>query len=218
MKANKIVFAVACLLALALFCAHEFLLNFYPETLAARNVIKFFISGIPFCLSAAAWKSKKSALGLYLTLGLLLCCVGDVFINIVFVLSIAIFLVGHLFFIRGFVSCKRPRAFQFVLWAALFLAICAGVLFLADITLDKKIEGCVYSAFMCAMVAFSFCGPALVCAGGIIFGFSDVLLMVNMALGVETGAPHVVALGVYYVGVFLMAAHVYFVEARPSAD
>ena len=125
---------------------------------------------------------------------------------------------GHLFFIRGFVSCKRPRAFQFVLWAALFLAICAGVLFLADITLDKKIEGCVYSAFMCAMVAFSFCGPALVCAGGIIFGFSDVLLMVNMALGVETGAPHVVALGVYYVGVFLMAAHVYFVEARPSAD
>ena len=218
MKANKIIFAVSCLLALALFSAHEYLLNFYPETLAARNVIKFFISVIPFCLSAAAWKSKKSALSLFVTLGLLICCVGDVVINISLVISIGLYLVGHSLFIKGFFCCKKPRVFQFVLWGGMFLGICVWLLFLDNISTTQKIEGLVYSAFMCAMVAFSFCGPALVCAGGIIFGVSDVLLMLNIVLDTEKGLPHIIALGVYYVGVFLMAAHVFFVEERRSAD
>lgn len=215
--AKKIIFVASCLLALALFSAHEYLLNFYPETLAARNVIKFFISVIPFCLSFAAWKSNKSAFDLYLALGLFICCVGDVLINITFILSIAMYLVGHSLFVKGFFCCKKPRAFHFVLWGAMFLAICVWLVFFAGVSFVQKIEGVVYSVFMCAMVAFSFCGPALVRAGGIIFGFSDVLLMLNIVLDTESGIAHIIALGVYYVGVFLMAAYVFLAE-RPSAS
>ena len=213
---KKKIFAAACLFALAFFSAHEFLLNFYPETLAQRNVIKFFISVIPLLLSFFAWRTNKSALSLFTTLGLLLCCVGDVVINISLVVSIALYLVGHSLFIKGFFCCKKPRVFQFVLWGVMFLGICAWLLFFANVSVTQKIEGLVYSAFMCAMVAFSFCGPALVCAGGIVFGLSDVLLMLNIVLDTEKGLPHIIALGVYYVGVFLMAAHVFLVE-RPSA-
>ena len=207
---KKIIFAAACLLALALFSAHEFLLNFYPETLAARNVIKFFISAIPFCLTFFAWKANKSPLGFFLALGLFACCVGDVLINITFILSIALYLVGHSLFIKGFFCCKKPRAFHFALWLGFLAAICAWLLFFAGVSTMQKIEGVVYSAFMCAMVAFSLCGPAVLCAGGIIFGISDILLMVNIVINVETGPAHILALGTYYIGVFLMAAAVYF--------
>lgn len=215
---KKVIFVAACLLALALFSAHEFLLNFYPETLAERNVIKFFISAIPFCLTFFAWKANKSSLGFFLTLGLLACCVGDVLINITFILSIALYLVGHSLFIKGFFCCKKPCPFQFVLWLGMLAAICAWLIFFAGVSTTQKIEGVVYSAFMCAMVAFSLCGPAVLCAGGIIFGISDILLMANIVIGVETGAAHVLALGIYYVGVFLMAAAVYFPARSASID
>jgi|GEM_PF-2767795 len=214
MKAKKIIFTASCLVALAFFCAHEFLLNFYPETLAQMNVIKFFISAIPFCLSFFAWKANKSGLSLFMTLGLFLCCVGDVVINITFLLSIALYLVGHSLFIKGFFCCKKPRVFQFVLWGVMFLSIFVWLFFFANVSDKQKIEGFVYSAFMCAMVAFSFCGPALVCAGGIIFGLSDVLLMLNIVLAIKNGLHHIIALGVYYVGVFLMAAYVFLLERR----
>lgn len=209
MVARKIIFAASCVLALALFVAHETLLNFYPGTGAARNVIKFFISAIPFCLSAFAWKSNKSPFVFFVTLGLFACCVGDVVINIAFVLSVALYLVGHSLFVKGFFCCKKPRAFQFVLWGTLFAAICVWLIFFTNVPMKEKIEGCVYSIFMCAMVAFSFCGPVLVCAGEIIFGISDILLIVNILIGVETGAAHVLSLGIYYVGVFLMAANIF---------
>jgi len=209
-KSQKIIFCVSCFLALLLFSAHEALLNFYPETLAVRNIIKICISMIPFFLSFFAWKKKKDALGLFLCLGLFACCLGDFFININFLLSVVIFLVGHIFFIRSFFFYKKPRAIHFVLWGLLYLAICLWIVFLSGVPKAKVIEGCVYSAFMIAMVCFSFCGPALLCAGGMTFGLSDILLMVNLSMGRTNGLPHVIALGVYYVAVFIMAAYVFF--------
>ncbi len=218
MKSKKMLFYVSCFLALVLFAAHETLLNFFPEARPARSCLKFFISVIPFCLSFAGWKSNKNGLNFFILLGLFICCLADVFINIVFVAAIVLYLLGHLCFIRAFLSCKRPRVFNFVLWAILYLAICLGILFLTDVPFDKRAEGLVYCAFMCAMVAFSFCGPALIRAGGIIFGLSDVLLMVNIVLGIKDGPSHVAALGIYYVGVFLMAAQVFLREnANPQA-
>ncbi len=212
MKAKKIIFTASCLVALALFAAHEALLNFWPESSAVRNAIKFLISSIPFALCASTLKKEKSALNFFITLGLFACCLGDLCINIVFILSICIYLVGHSFFIKSFFSCKKPGAFHFALWGILLSAICAALLFL-DISAIQKIEGIVYSTFMCAMVAFSFCAPPLIRAGGIIFGISDILLMVNIVIKVEDGPLHIIALGIYYVGVFLMAASLYLQKA-----
>ena len=216
MKTKKIVFAAACVLAACLFAAHEFLLNFHPETLAARNVIKFFISAIPLCLAAAAWKSKKSAFALFMALGFLACWLGDIVINISLYVSIALYLVGHSLFIRGFFCCKRPRAFQFALWGVLLLAIWGGIIFVSQVSLPLKIAGCVYAAFMSAMVAFSFCGPLVFCAGGIIFGISDILLMLNMVLQTERGWPHILSLGTYYIGVMLMSGNLFLSEQQSA--
>ena len=65
------------------------------------------------------------------------------------------------------------------------------------------------------LVSFSYCGSKRIFLGGIIFGLSDILLMISMALGINDGIFHIFSLGIYYLGV-LMFANRTFVGAEDA--
>ena len=113
---KKRVFTIACLFVTALFSLHEIFLNCFNHISFARVVLKFLMSFIPFGLAYFGWKSNKNKLNFFITLGLLAYCVADAAINIVLILGIVLYLFGHLFFIRAFLSIKKPVLIQYLCW------------------------------------------------------------------------------------------------------
>ena len=77
--------------------------------------------------------------------------------------------------------------------------------------------GIIYVIFMTAMVSFSFVAPRQICVGGLIFGISDILLMCNMVFG-TTPLSHIISLGAYYIGVFIIADYVFKGKHSSSRD
>lgn len=206
---RKLIFTASCLLVFVLFCFHEYFLNFHAELKNVRVGLKFSMSFIPFILSYTGWKNFKTTLGFYVTAGLLLCCIADAVININLIFGIALYMLGHFCFVLGFIKIRKPHLIQYILWIASALTISLLLWFVPEKPAQIKIAAIVYTLFMTAMVSFSFCGSTRIFLGGIIFGLSDILLMINMALGIDDGIFHIFSLGIYYLGVLLFANRTY---------
>ena len=71
---------------------------------------------------------------------------------------------------------------------------------------------------MTSMVSFSFCATRKIFIRGILFGLSDILLIINTALSVENGIKHVIDLGVYYAGIYIMADSLFAGERKTVAE
>lgn len=212
---RKVVYTASCLLVLLLFCLHEIFLNFHPDIRNVRVALKFSMSFIPFVLSYFGWKNHRNVLGLYVTEGLLLCCIADAVINLQLIVGIVLYMLGHLCFIVGFIKIRKPHFIQYVLWIVTALTISLLLWFVPEKPAQIKIAAIVYTLFMTAMVSFSYCGSMRIFLGGIIFGLSDILLMISMALGINDGIFHIFSLGIYYLGV-LMFANRTFVGAEDA--
>lgn len=209
---KKRVFTIACLFVTALFSLHEIFLNFFNHISFARVVLKFLMSFIPFGLAYFGWKSNKNKLNFFITLGLFAYCVADAAINIVLVLGIVLYLLGHLFFIRAFLSIKKPVLIQYLCWGVFSIAVFCFIYFIPDVDYKLKVFTAVYILFVTAMATLSFGITRKIFAGGLIFWLSDILLIINIAAGFSDGLAHIFSLGIYYVAVLLLASEVYLSE------
>lgn len=209
---KKRVFTIACLFVTALFSLHEIFLNFFNHISFARVVLKFLMSFIPFGLAYFGWKSNKNKLNFFITLGLFAYCVADAAINIVLILGIVLYLLGHLFFIRAFLSIKKPVLIQYLCWGVFSIAVFCFIYFIPDVDCKLKVFTAVYILFVTAMATLSFGITRKIFAGGLIFWLSDILLIINIAAGFSDGLAHIFSLGIYYVAVLLLASEVYLSE------
>lgn len=209
---KKRVFVIACFFVAVLFLLHEIFLNFYNNLSFARVILKFLMSFIPFGLAFLGWKSDKNKVNFFIMLGLFVCCIADAVINIVLIVGGILYLAGHLLFMRAFLSIKKPVLIQYLCWAFFAILVSVFLYFVHDADPKLKIFAVIYTLFMTAMVSFSFCATKRLFIGGVIFGLSDVLLMINMATGASDGVAHIFSLGIYYVGVLLMANEIYVAE------
>lgn len=209
---KKRVFTIACLFVTALFSLHEIFLNFFNHISFARVVLKFLMSFIPFGLAYFGWKSNKNKLNFFITLGLFAYCVADAAINIVLILGIVLYLLGHLFFIRAFLSIKKPVLIQYLCWGVFSIAVFCFIYFIPDVDYKLKVFTAVYILFVTAMATLSFGITRKIFAGGLIFWLSDILLIINIAAGFSDGLAHIFSLGIYYVAVLLLASEVYLSE------
>lgn len=209
---KKRVFTIACLFVTALFSLHEIFLNFFNHISFARVVLKFLMSFIPFGLAYFGWKSNKNKLNFFITLGLFAYCVADAAINIVLILGIVLYLLGHLFFIRAFLSIKKPVLIQYLCWGVFSIAVFCFIYFIPDVDYKLKVFTAVYILFVTAMATLSFGITLKIFAGGLIFWLSDILLIINIAAGFSDGLAHIFSLGIYYVAVLLLASEVYLSE------
>lgn len=209
---KKRVFTIACLFVTALFSLHEIFLNFFNHISFARVVLKFLMSFIPFGLAYFGWKSNKNKLNFFITLGLFAYCVADAAINIVLILGIVLYLFGHLFFIRAFLSIKKPVLIQYLCWGVFSIAVFCFIYFIPDVDYKLKVFTAVYILFVTAMATLSFGITRKIFAGGLIFWLSDILLIINIAAGFSDGIAHIFSLGIYYVAVLLLASEVYLSE------
>jgi len=209
---KKRVFTIACLFVTALFSLHEIFLNFFNHISFARVVLKFLMSFILFGLAYFGWKSNKNKLNFFITLGLFAYCVADAAINIVLILGIVLYLLGHLFFIRAFLSIKKPVLIQYLCWGVFSIAVFCFIYFIPDVDYKLKVFTAVYILFVTAMATLSFGITRKIFAGGLIFWLSDILLIINIAAGFSDGLAHIFSLGIYYVAVLLLASEVYLSE------
>ncbi len=209
---KKRVFTIACLFVTALFSLHEIFLNCFNHISFARVVLKFLMSFIPFGLAYFGWKSNKNKLNFFITLGLFAYCVADAAINIVLILGIVLYLFGHLFFIRAFLSIKKPVLIQYLCWGVFSIAVFCFIYFIPDVDYKLKVFTAVYILFVTAMATLSFGITRKIFAGGLIFWLSDILLIINIAAGFSDGLAHIFSLGIYYVAVLLLASEVYLSE------
>lgn len=170
------------------------------------------MSFIPFGLAYFGWKSNKNKLNFFITLGLFAYCVADAAINIVLILGIVLYLLGHLFFIRAFLSIKKPVLIQYLCWGVFSIAVFCFIYFIPDVDYKLKVFTAVYILFVTAMATLSFGITRKIFAGGLIFWLSDILLIINIAAGFSDGLAHIFSLGIYYVAVLLLASEVYLSE------
>lgn len=213
---KKSFYWLVSLFVLVLFCLNEYCYSFSGNAdgfFVQRILLKFGISFTSVLLAFAGLKRFTDRTNLLLFMGLLFCCIGDVVINLHIVAGAMVFLVGHLFFVKSFIHGKAPSMRIFVIWAVFATVMVTGIVLMRcyvvpDFDSFLVTAGIIYVVFMTAMVSFSFMAPGQLCAGGVIFGISDILLICNLVFG-TTPLSHIISLGVYYVAIFIISDYVF---------
>lgn len=213
---KRIYWFITCFFAVLLFCQNEYYCSFSgnPEGFAIQRMfLKFGISFLAVLVALIGFYSCRSRMNFFILAGLILSCIGDMVINANLVVGAMVFLMGHIFFIKGFIAFKAPPKQIFVVWAFLMVILISGIVLMKcfvvpDFDFLLVAAGIIYVIFMTAMVSFSFVAPRQICIGGLIFGISDILLMCNMVFG-TTPLSHIISLGAYYIGVFIIADYVF---------
>lgn len=153
-------------------------------------------------------------------LGLMLGAIGDVCLNLrflltdgakrVFMLGIAAFLLGHIAYLVALITCK-PEALLYALPVAAVLSVFLIRFVLSRIEVDGAIKtfGIVYLCvvFLMACVALALfllepqnAGRGLFAVGGLLFAASDVLLVLGQFGKRAYRGFRVLNLSLYYVG------------------
>lgn len=148
----------------------------------------FVMMGLVNLIYAIASKTKDLRYPVIMALGLAVCLAGDIVLNIEFLPGVAIFAVGHIFYIVAFCCLKKPKVSDLIPIGALFL-LALGIIKLVPI-LDfgtALVENLciVYGFVISCMVGKTIANfyhqrnivNTLLLIGSILFYFSDVMLV-----------------------------------------
>jgi uncharacterized membrane protein YhhN len=179
-----------------------------------------------FILAALVQKDPLSPYCAFVVGGLVFCLGGDVFLALPqkksFVVGLACFLVGHLFYVIGFFS---TAGFSGWTWVSLVLAAASSALVYRWLRSHLgKMKGPVigYMVVITVMVCgassvlgvpdFNLTGRVMVFSGALAFYFSDVFVARDRFVKAEF-LNRLVGLPMYYVGQFLIAFSLGFLRA-----
>jgi uncharacterized membrane protein YhhN len=178
-----------------------------------------------FILAALVQKDPLSPYFAFVVTGLVFCLAGDVFLALpqkkAFMLGLASFLVGHVFYVIGFFS-----AAGFNRWTWVSLVLVSGVSTLVFLWLRShlgEMKGpvigyiLVITVMVCAASSllgvrdFAFTGRVMAFSGAVAFYLSDVFVAKDRFMKKEF-ANRLVGLPLYYAGQFLIAFSVGFLR------
>lgn len=163
-------------------------------SLKALTAMGFVLLGAFNCAYALRFGGKNRKFPIVMALGLLVCMIGDVVLNITFIPGALLFAVGHLFYFVAY-GClmrfrKRDLLPSMVIFAASALIILAVPIFDFGSPLMQGI--ClVYALVISCMVGKAVANlvrernivTILLALGSILFYFSDFMLLLNIFAG-----------------------------------
>lgn len=142
-----------------------------------------------------------------LLLGLCVCAVADVVLDLHFLAGTAAFGLGHLCYCGAYIAAKTPG------WGSLavFLALCAviGPLYprlKRHAAPDSALPYLIYALLISAMLALALSQRPLLLAGAALFVVSDALLLARIIRKIPSRGYDYLCLGIYFLAQYLIAA------------
>ena len=212
---TKIVLAINLLLMTAVFTGNYFFLTVGGARIKALTSAGFVLMGLANLVFALARKSPRLKYAATLTTGLLLACLGDVFIVPNFVIGATLFALGHVCYLASYCILDRIRLLDLLIGGGIFVAAACFVLFAPILHFSEgymQIVCLVYALIISLMVgkAAGNCirTPSLltvvILAGSILFFFSDLMLVFDWFAG-GGRISGLLCMGTYYPAECLLA-------------
>lgn len=181
--------------------------NWYTKTaILAFKGLTTFLAAV---LALYAYSITASIAALLMTLGLLLCALADVLLEINFLTGTACFALGHLAYIAAFIMRKPPQINSIIIFL-IFVLISS----LAAYHAHKKMRNAIlpyfaYSLIISVMVAVSISQPWMTAAGAVLFAVSDAIIARRL-INPQKNPWDRTCILLYYSAQFLLAASFVF--------
>ena len=196
---------------LLVFIVLELLIHLAGNPFVLREVCKFVLgcSSVLLAVSGLRHAAGEAPTCSYiLAVALALCAVADMAISANTSLGIFIFMVAHLALCAALITGRRPRAWQAALAVAL-QAACLAVVFTSFGTVSGLLLPLIaYAMVLCLVISLAAGNKGVLRFGTLVFVISDVLTGAVNVFGRDP-VLDMVALGLYYLAMWLLALAVY---------
>lgn len=159
--------------------------------------------------AAAAKAFSTKAYYILMTIGLFVCAIGDYTISKWFVIGLAFFLLGHLFYISAFLSTKQKKAPLFVLAILLIYGLTMFFIIPFNLLQDgDHVMGIAVTAYILVILTMGWTSwrtnNRFAILGAILFIISDSILALNK-FTLEVPSSGMLIMGTYYAAQLLFA-------------
>ena len=176
----------------------------------SRPVAVFFKGMATFCACLLAFygaaRSGRTA-DFLLAIGLFVCAVADVVLDIRFVAGMGVFALGHALFCAAYIILCPPTTLNFILLAFFAVLITLGALKFKKRLGQRAVSFVLYAYVLFAMLSLGVTQRPVLAIGAVFFVISDTTLAKNILLGASRRQDYF-SLGCYYLGQYLIALSV----------
>ena len=179
----------------------------------------FFVMGLVNFIYAVKSKTKNFKSSLFLLLGLFFAMLGDIILNINFVIGATLFGIGHILFFVSYCSLIRFKWFDILYGIAIFVpsmlfivlsplfdfeqvlmeAVCIAYALVISFMLGKSISNLIRDHTILNLTIF---------IGSVLFFFSDLMLLLNVFAGLGR-AFDILCLLTYYPAEIVLALSIF---------
>lgn len=197
----------------------------HKEKYVAADVLKGTAAACFVIIGIVGYITKTSdAFGLKLMIGLIFGMIGDILLNLrfvvgeekgqkVFLLGIVSFLIGHILYLAALVPIAAHPGVCFIVGAILAAALLAYIFKTMDVKLAFKIFGVFYLGAVIIMTVMAIDVAMAVqnirsieyAIGAVLFMISDIVLIFNTFSGKTKFSMRIANLSLYYIGQLLIA-------------
>lgn len=203
----------------------------HKEKYVAADILKGLAALMFVCIGLISYlKVTNDALGLKIVIGLIFGMVGDILLNLRFVLKengqkaflagILAFLIGHVLYLMALI----PLSSTFVIDAAIGAVLAAALLIYIFKTMDVKLAFKIFGVFyLGAVIIMTVIAAHLAIAtgnvhdivyavGAVLFMASDIVLIFNTFSGTTKFSLRITNLSLYYIGQLLIAGSLFVIR------
>lgn len=203
----------------------------HNEKYVAADILKGLAALMFVMIGCIGYKNViNDSLGIKIFIGLIFGLVGDVLLNLRFVLKksgqkaflagILAFLIGHILYLAALIPIAESLAVDIVIGVVLAGALLAYIFKTMEVKTAFKIFGVFYLGAVIVMtviavnIAFVTGNPhdIVYAVGAVLFTASDIVLIFNTFSGVTKFSLRITNLSLYYVGQLLIAGSLFILR------
>ena len=206
----SILFALSMLgLMLASGLTYQFSCEESWFTKPVRLAFKGLTTLLAALLALYAYGESGQTYALLMVLGLVLCAVADVLLELHFLSGTACFALAHGVYVASFWMRKGPGWPSLVLYLCLALALSLAALWIHRTKKMQVLPFYLYALVISAMLALALAQPIWVLLGAVLFAVSDGLIARRMIFPDKDPLDRAV-IGLYYLAQYILAASLLF--------
>lgn len=221
MEVRPMIDIILCLIGMILQAV--FIIKEHKQNYKAAVILKGSASFVFVLLGLHAWLLCHSAFSRLIFLGLIFGAIGDVLLNLRFVLDkigskvflagIASFLIGHVLYLCAMIPLSQSPLECLIAGILVSAALLYWILNTVSAKKAFKIFGVFYIGAVVLMTSFAVgnylssasVGSCLCAVGAVLFTLSDIILIFNTFTGTTRFSMRIANLSLYYLGQLLIA-------------
>ncbi|MBQ6841186.1 MAG: lysoplasmalogenase [Bacilli bacterium] len=189
--------------------------------LLIKSITSALFASLGFINMVYALKQNKKYKKFYLamSIGLILAMLGDIFLEIEFILGAALFAMGHIGFLIAYCFSQKIRGLDVIISLVFFACVAVFMLYSPIVVFDDPIMKwvCLIYAFVISLMLGKALGNFIkkkdnvtgtIALGSILFTISDFMLLLSLFVELWSWTGEV-CLATYYPAEFLLAYSIY---------